>query len=239
VWDDYCDWYLELIKPEFGKQMDRETAERALIHFEALLTAAPVHALHHRRDLAAAARTHPFGCSDREFMAGGMDGAHITRLRKAVWHHSAVDFLRPQYPIGNECARSAGGGCHDQTGSSAEMQEVLTAHRAIFEKMLRMNSFTRGHAAAERPKASASDVVSGHQLFVPLSGLIDFEKEKERVRKEISRLESFLISVEKKLSNEQFLANAPEQVVQNERNKQADARINLDKMRTILADLEG
>ncbi len=238
VWDDFCDWYLELIKPEYGTSMDCDVAGRAVIHFETLL-----------------ALLHPFmpfiteeiwqRLRNREPSDALIVSRWPDHRKELSSEDSARLFSTIQQLISSVRNIRSEMRVPDQLDvdiiikpASEEMQETLSAHRAVFDKMLRMNTFTVD-MDAERPKASASDVVNGHQLFVPLSGLIDFEKEKVRVRKEISRLESFLTAVEKKLSNRKFLDNAPDQVVQNERNKQSDAQVNLEKMKTILADLEG
>ncbi len=237
VWDDFCDWYLELIKPKFGDAMARETAERALIHFETLIkllhpfmpfiTEEIWQRLRKRsEDEALIVSNWP------EYDKGLLNPGSVelfTTIRQLI---SSVRNIRSEMNVPEQLNVDV-----IIKPASSGMQLELMEHRFIFDKMLRMGSFTVD-TGIERPKTSASDVIDGHQLFVPLSGLIDFRIEIERISKEIARLESFLTSVEKKLSNEKFLNNAPEQVVQNEHKKQSDARVNLEKMRTILSDLE-
>jgi len=89
----------------------------------------------------------------------------------------------------------------------------------------------------QKPKASASAVLEGSEVYVPLEGLIDLDKERERIQKEIDRLEGFLKSVNGKLNNEQFVENAPDAVVQRERDKKHDAEADLAKLREHLDDL--
>ncbi|PTM12513.1 MAG: hypothetical protein DA443_06325, partial [Bacteroidetes bacterium] len=67
-------------------------------------------------------------------------------------------------------------------------------------------------------------LIDGIEVFVPLEGLIDFDKERARLQKEIDRLQGFMSGIEKKLSNEKFVANAPAEVVEKERKKLADAK---------------
>ncbi|MDG5766399.1 valine--tRNA ligase [Balneolales bacterium ANBcel1] len=237
VWDDYCDWYLELIKPEFGKPMPEPVAERAVIIFEMLLkllhpfmpfiTEEIWQRLRERSADEALIRSEwpefreSFVDKDAEQLFGTIQQM-ISSIRNIRAEMNVPDNLEISVIL---------------KPAAKDVQEQLQQQKAVFQKMLKLSDLSVD-MDARRPKASASDVVNGHQLFVPLTGLIDFEKEKARIHKEIDRLQAFLISVEKKLSNEKFVQNAPDQVVQNERSKQQDARINLDKMQTILADLE-
>jgi valyl-tRNA synthetase len=89
----------------------------------------------------------------------------------------------------------------------------------------------------EKPKASASAVVKDVEIYVPLEGLIDLAVEKERLEKEIKRLEGALTGVKKKLSNERFVQNAPAEVVEREKQKAADWENSLEKLKAILGDL--
>jgi valyl-tRNA synthetase len=88
-----------------------------------------------------------------------------------------------------------------------------------------------------KPKASASAVVKGCDIFIPLEGLIDLDVERTRIEKEITRLSSSLEGVKKKLSNENFVAKAPADVIEKERTKMEDWEKSLEKLRTIIADL--
>jgi valyl-tRNA synthetase len=78
---------------------------------------------------------------------------------------------------------------------------------------------------------------NGAELFVPLEGVIDVERERDRMQKEIARLEGVLAGVEKRLANEQFVANAPEEVVNTARENAAQLQDQADKLREKLAGL--
>jgi valyl-tRNA synthetase len=95
-------------------------------------------------------------------------------------------------------------------------------------------------ANAERPKSSATAVVGGATLFVPLEGIIDFGKEAQRLEKEINKLVNELTTVAKKLENDSFLSKAPEDVVQQAKakhallqEKQQKLQLNLNKIKQI------
>ena len=93
-------------------------------------------------------------------------------------------------------------------------------------------------ANLDKPKASASSVVKGCDIYIPLEGLIDLDVERQRLEKEINRLEGLLTGVSKKLSNEKFVNNAPAEVVEKEKAKQHDWTEQVDKLKQILEDLK-
>jgi valyl-tRNA synthetase len=92
---------------------------------------------------------------------------------------------------------------------------------------------------AVRPPHSAASVVEGNELFVQLEGLISFEKERARLQKEIAGISSYVASLERKLSNQGFVANAPEDVIEKERSKLSEARSTLEKLSGNLDVLAG
>ena len=107
----------------------------------------------------------------------------------------------------------------------------------IFRKLIAVESITV-NPEITKPPASASAVVDGSELYIPLEGLIDLGKERERIKKEIENTKGFLQSVEKKLANDQFVENAPAEVVERERHKQQDAGSKLEKLQSLFDDLE-
>ena len=84
--------------------------------------------------------------------------------------------------------------------------------------------------SAERPPKSAAGISGGSEVFVLLEGVVDFDRERARLKKEIGRREQFVAGIEKKLSNEHFLSKAPQEVIQTERCKLQDARHELEKL---------
>jgi valyl-tRNA synthetase len=88
-----------------------------------------------------------------------------------------------------------------------------------------------------KPKASASTIIKNCEIYIPLEGLIDLDVERNRLQKEISRLEGVLNGIQKKLGNEKFVSNAAPEVVEKERMKKKDCDENLFKLRELLNNL--
>ena len=94
-------------------------------------------------------------------------------------------------------------------------------------------------AGLEKPEGAATGIVDDLEIFVPLGGLIDIDKEKDRIVKEIQRIEQMLEGLRKKLKNKNFIDRAPGEVVEKERNKQADFMDKVKKLRENIKALEG
>ena len=80
-------------------------------------------------------------------------------------------------------------------------------------------------------------VIREHEVFVPLAGMVDLAQERERLGKEIAQKEKFLMGVQRKLQNQNFVARAPAEVVERERQKERDATAELHRLRANLEDL--
>jgi valyl-tRNA synthetase len=94
----------------------------------------------------------------------------------------------------------------------------IARHAAAIERLARIDGLLRGE---EVPVGSAQIVVGGATFALPLAGVIDFSAEKARLEKEIGRVEDEIGRIDKKLANEKFVARAPEDVVEAEREKRA------------------
>lgn len=236
VWDDFCDWYIELIKPAPEQTMDARTAGRALVIFEDLLRL-----LHpfmpyiteeiwqrlRPRDPAQALIVSSWPIAN-EGLADKESESHFHSIRNMI---SAVRNIRAEMSVPDKQPVRV-----LVKPSSASLQQTFQQHASIFHKMLRLEEIAFDNQL-QRPAASGSAVIDGQALFVPLEGIIDLQKEQERLNKEAQRLESFLASVRGKLANESFTQRAPAHVIENEQKKERDAMQNLEKVRAILADL--
>jgi valyl-tRNA synthetase len=115
-----------------------------------------------------------------------------------------------------------------QTGDST-IKSVIERHGEIIINLAKLKAFSINESAA-RPKSSATAVVGGATLFVPLEGVIDFDKETMRLEKEINKLKKELNTVSRKLDNENFLNKAPREVVEQVRAKHAGLAEKQEKL---------
>jgi len=91
----------------------------------------------------------------------------------------------------------------------------------------------------EKPEQAVAAVVQGVEIFLPLKGLIDIDKEKVRLEKELNKVEQEIKRLEKKLNNQGFLAKAPQNVIEKEKAKYAEYQANKEALVTRLESLKG
>ncbi len=238
IWDDFCDWYIELIKAdEPGAKIPADKLGRGFNFFEAL-----VKLLHpfmpfiseeiwqriRNRETEDALITASWPEVDESNISKA-DTELFSAIQSMI---SSIRNIRAEFGVSPKEEIDLLIKAKD-----ADIQQALQQNEWIFRKLQAIGSFTVDTGLA-KPDTSASAVVEGSELYVPLEGLIDLDKEKERITKEIDRLEGFLKSVNKKLENKQFVDNAPEEVVQRERDKKEDTETNLRKLKDILSGLK-
>ncbi|KPQ00785.1 MAG: valyl-tRNA synthetase ValS [Bacteroidetes bacterium HLUCCA01] len=237
VWDDFCDWYIELCKSDVpGQPVPADRLEAALGIFEELMKL--LHPFmpfiseeiwHHIRErkVEQALLVTPWPKPDTGFIDAEAEQsfALIQQVVSALRNIRAEAGIAPGKPIEARIATH-----------SPQLSELVEKEQWILSKLQKLSSLTIA-PDVEKPGLSASAVVGGMELFVPMEGLIDLDKERQRILREIERFEGFRKGVEAKLNNQNFVARAPGDVVQNEKNKLRDATANLDKLREQLAAL--
>ncbi|MBV7441916.1 valine--tRNA ligase [Weeksellaceae bacterium TAE3-ERU29] len=211
IWDDFCSWYLEAIKPEYQKPISAKTQAQAIAFLEDLIKL-----------------LHPFmpflteeiwqNIKEREVKdaliitdypkAKSFDESVLTKFENATEVVSAIRTIRKDKNIPNK----------DAVKLFTENNSDFYA--SIVEKLGNLSELNLSDA---KPENVQTFRVGTQEFHVPLEGLIDAEAEKEKLQAEKEYLQGFLKSVQKKLSNERFVANAPENVVAMERKKESDA----------------
>lgn len=222
IWDDFCSWYLEMIKPEFGKPIDTATYEETVKIFEKLLKL-----------------IHPF----MPFISEEL--WHLARERKsgdcliiAPWPKSVS--IEGQILQEGELAKEVVVNVRNirnakQLAKNSPLKLVINSRNQElykrFETVIkRLAVLAEVSYSDSKPEGASSFVIKGDEFFVPLEGELDPVAEKEKLQKELEYTRGFLVSVDKKLSNERFVAGAPAQVLENERKKKADAE---DKIKAL------
>jgi valyl-tRNA synthetase len=218
IWDDFCSWYLEMVKPAFGMKIDAMSYAATLSMFEDLMiTLHPFmpfiteeiwHNLRERKegeDCMMASRikaqpTNTQGLKDAEIVKDVVSKIRDIRGKNAI---SPKDALVVQV-LQNDRATTL---------------LALDGWKETVMKLANVSALTIGDT---EPTNSVAFLSETEKYYVVLNKDIDVAAERERITKELDYLRGFVVSVEKKLSNEKFVANAKEEVVAAERKKLAD-----------------
>ncbi|MEP1032869.1 valine--tRNA ligase [Ekhidna sp.] len=225
IWNDFCSWYLEWIKPEYGQPIDVKTHVATIELFEKVLKL-----------------LHPFMPFITEELWHELkerkDGAAII---VAEWPkaESFDDAVLKQADLLFEITSGVRNIRNSKGISPKEALELTTDSKAIatigesLQKLGNLSAIKSG----DKPNNAFSFVIGSDEFFIPASENIDIEAEKRKIAEELNYTKGFMKSVEKKLSNEKFVSGAPEQVVAMERKKLADAEAKVKTLEESLAGL--
>jgi len=236
VWDDFCDWYIEVSKADTpGEPMPADNLERALGLFELLMKMLhpfmPFLTEEIWQRIQSRTPDQALTISEWPTLDKDTDNKAVELFSLIQEQVSAIRNILSEMGASPKTELTL----HVKTTSEEQAKE-LTKQSWIFSKFLSVDSLEFSPDLT-KPKASASALVKGTEIFVPLKGLIDLARERERIQNEIKKTEGFLKSVEGKLSNEKFVENAPDDVVDRERQKKADALSDIKKLKQTLTNL--
>lgn len=238
-WRDYCDWYLELIKPPRGESMDEDRIALAVELYEKMLLLLHpfmpfiTEELWQRlrpREEGQACITETWPEADERETSEKVGDVFAT-LQEMI---SGIRNVRAEYNVAPSKEITA---IINVSASDTDLLDSINSHIDYFTKLAKVGDLTVGSGLTKSP-ASASTVVGRSEIYVPLAGMIDLDVERQRLQKEIDQKEDFVVRIQKKLQNKQFVSKAPPEVVERERKKEQDAVAELKRLRANLADLE-
>ena len=232
IWDDLCSWYLEAIKPAFidGKAhpIDRKTYEATIGIFEDVLKLLHPFMPFLTEELWHALRDRKQG--DDVIIAQWPKGGDGDRKLEAEVKH-AFDLVSAIRNMRNERGMSPKEALEIHVNGGSAMSEAVAA---IARKLANVAAI---HSANRSSETALKFLVGTTEYSVDLGGSIDPEAERKKAVEELDYLKGFLLSVEKKLSNERFVSGAPPQVIENERKKKADAEAKIKALEERLIQL--
>jgi len=229
VWDDFCSWFLEMIKPGYQQPIDRATFEKTIEMLENNLKL-----------------LHPF----------------MPFLTEEIWHHIAERtpeqaLIVGEWPIAKafdeklitdfDFATEVISGIRtirkDKNIPFRDVIElcIINNEKAsmYFDSVIqKLGNVTTLEYVSDKVDGALSYRVKSNEYFIPITGNIDIKAEIAKLTEELNYIKGFLRSVQGKLSNEKFVAGAPEQVIANERKKEADSLSKIAMIEQSLAGLK-
>ncbi len=232
IWNDFCSWYLEMVKPGFGDPVDRKTHEATIGFFEQLmkilhpfmpfLTEELYHELRERsdkRDCIIVAEWPKKAHYDTSLLrAGEITFELITQVRNL---------------------RNSQGISPKESFELYVLSDHFDQYIPFSSVVMKLANLSDYQPTEKSIDDASSFVLNGDSFFIPMGELVDVEKEIDDLRKELDYTRGFLKSVEGKLGNARFVDNAPEKVVEMERQKKADAEAKIGAIEARLKSLAG
>lgn len=233
IWGDFCSWHIENIKPEHGQPLDQKTYDETITLFERMMSA-----------------LHPF----------------MPFVTEEIWHqlknrHDGNDCMLSEYPRPGRVdatlvkdmerakdivskirdARSSNGVSPKEPLSffieKTDSSEALFARKGVKDMLTKLGSLSSIAFTETEPEGTVNFLSGREKYYLEMNIEIDVEAEKANIESELKRLRGFIGGIEKKLSNERFVNNAPPAVVDKERKKLADGTEKIRLLEDSLAKL--
>lgn len=229
IWDDFCSWFLEMVKPPFGEPISEMTYLEVIsilednlkiLHPFVPFISEEIWQHITERDVSEALIISKWPepstyddklVKDFNFASEVVSGIRSIRKERNISFKDAISVS----VINNE-------------GSSMKFDEVIS----------KLGNISDLNYIDSKLEGAITFRVKSNEYFIPISGVIDVEEEKAKLSEELKYTEGFLRSVQGKLKNERFVSGAPEQVVAMEKQKEADALAKIETLKASLAGLE-
>ena len=239
MWDDFCSWYLEMVKPAYGTPIDKETYDATISIFERLM-----YMLHPFMPFVTEEVWHLLQEADSEAKA-----EMIAQSSIMIQHMPSSVFYDQRMLDDCTMARDVIAGVRNlrnSRGLSPKEQLELFVVCGDGKRMnSRFDSIVKKLANVSdikyvdnKVEGAVSFMIGTTEFFVPMSQNVDVEAEKKKLEEELKYAEGFLASVMKKLGNEKFVNGAPEKVVAVERQKKADAEQKIAALKAQIENLK-
>lgn len=238
VWDDFCSWYLEMVKPSFVKNENGEGVQdpidTATYDFMKLQLSKILSLLHpfmpflteelwHDEELFGKRETTDCCIVSTYPKVGAINVELLQKVEQLKLLISEIRMIRNSKQIAPKVTLPL--------AMKANTMSYFKETENVIVKLANLSEFLE---VSENPTSSISFMVATHEFFVNLGSNVDAAAEIKKAVEEIAYLEGFLISVDKKLSNEKFVQNAKPEVIANEQKKRADAETKIALLKKLL-----
>jgi valyl-tRNA synthetase len=231
IWDDFCSWYLEMIKPAYQQPVDAKTLQQTVGFFEKLMKI-----LHPFM---------PFLTEEIWHLLADRDENDCIMIARLPERHRINHKVLEQFNFAKDVIIAVRGLRNEKNIPMKEQlqffvkknhsQQADTTFDGLASKLCNLAAI---EYVEEKVANAMSFVVGSTEFYIPLTGVVDLETELKKLEDDLAYTNNFLNSVVKKLENERFVSGAPEAVVDLERKKQADAENKIKVLEEQIANLK-
>lgn len=230
IWDDFCSWYLELVKPAYQAPIEKETLETVKALFQKVLKLA-----HPFMPFITEELWHDeiFGTRSEKDCIIVAEFPSIEKFDESL----IKEFATVQQIISEVRNIRNSKGISPKVALPLAINATNIDYSKYQESIVKLANIEELTFVKEKVSGAVSFLAGKDECYIALENNIDVDAEKERISKEIEYLKGFLSSVDKKLSNERFVQNAKPEIVENEKNKKADAEAKIQILQESLVSL--
>ncbi len=238
IWNEFCDWYIELIKPRLYEKEGRESKLAAQTVLHHVLTTA-MQLLHPFMPFLSEEVWQYLPYSEGSIMVSSWPSVkqeHLDQESESLMEYlmEAIHGIRN---MRGEMKIHPGKIVRCVAVASDQERDILGEHKSYIELLANCQLELTG-PGYPKPKQAISAVIKGAEIYLPLAGLVDLDTEITRLEKEKQTIEKVLSRIQKKLANEQFLAKAPPEVVEKEREKEVELEASIEALQNRLTILK-
>ena len=230
IWNDFCDWYIEIAKTRFyseDKNSKLITYDICIASIRKILPLLHPYTPFITEELWSFFKSEgaddliisPWTIEDEDLINKEID-SKMMMLQDII---SSVRAIRSRMNIPPSKKIEL------NIKSDENQTEFIDQNNELIIALARLDSYSAG-SAVQKPLKSAATVIHGMELYIPLGGLVDLDKERSQLNKRKTKIELLLSVIKKKLSNENFVSRAPEDIVKREQDKMIDLKDELEKI---------
>ena len=230
IWNDFCDWYIEIAKTRFyseDKNSKLITYDICIASIRKILPLLHPYTPFITEELWSFFKSErsddliisPWTTEDKDLINKEID-SKMMMLQDII---SAVRAIRSRMNIPPSKKIEL------NIKSDENQTEFIDQNNELIIALARLDSYSAG-SSVQKPSKSAAAVIHGMELYIPLGGLVDLDKERAQLNKRKTKIELLLSDIKKKLSNENFVSRAPEDIVKREQDKMIDLKDELEKI---------
>ncbi len=226
IWDDFCSWYLEIIKPEYGSPIDSKTYSATITQLENILKL-----LHPFMPFLSEEIWHLINTKKEDIIisswpdSGKIDNTLLENFDNIKEVIAGIRNIRKEKNIPNKDKLDLE--FIDHQKQDHNLDSVIT----------KLGNLSSIQIISKKPYNSFSFMVKSNEYFIPINETVDIKNEIEKLQKDLDYNKGFLKSVENKLNNKNFVNNAPEKVVNNEKRKMSDIQDKIKILEEKINDL--
>ena len=240
AWDDFCSWFLEMVKPAYGTPIDRETYDATISIFSRLMLL-----LHPVMPFVTEEIWHALQTIGKDEEKAAFINANFSIMNQ---HMPTSVFFDQRMLDEFDTAKEVIAGVRNIRNTrnlspkeALEVSFIASDDRYRFDHFYgivrKLANVSAINEVKEKPSGALSFMVGTMECFVPMPENVNKDEELKKLQEELKYAEGFLNSVLKKLSNEKFVNGAPAAVIEKERNKQRDAETKIAALKTQIANL--